>query len=104
MFHKPNPDNLKPCRHMQTLVSAWVDGKLSGLTLWYTKKHVQGCPQCRSSLPFLQTLHFRLSELGKAPAAHKLSDTQWQAVEAAWTRSEAQAAEAKKEPGHERQG
>ena len=88
MLHKPNPNNLKPCPHMQTLVSAWVDGKLTGLTRWYTEKHVQGCPQCQSSLPFLKTLHFRLSVIGKAAPVTQLSDDRWAAVEAAWEDSE----------------
>ena len=91
MAHKLDPNNVKPCSHMETLVSAWVDGKLTGIARWYTALHVKGCPQCQSSLPFLQTLHFRLSALAQSPAAEKLSDTRWQAVEAAWTQSEAQA-------------
>jgi len=87
-MHKLDPNNVKPCRHMETLVSAWVDGKLTGIARWYTALHVKGCPQCQSSLPFLQTLHFRLSELGQTPAPEKLSDPRWQAVEAAWVHTE----------------
>ena len=89
MSHKLDPHNVKPCRHMETLVSAWVDGKLTGLARWYTELHVKGCPQCRSALPFLRTLHFRLSALNRTPAPETLSDTRWQAVEAAWTQAEA---------------
>jgi len=90
MPHKLDPNNVKPCRHMETLVSAWVDGKLTGIARWYTALHVKGCPQCQSSLPFLQTLHFRLSALGSTSVPEKLSDPRWQAVEAAWVHSEAQ--------------
>lgn len=88
-MHKLDPANVKPCRHMETLVSAWVDGTLTGIARWYTELHVKGCPQCQSSLPFLRTLHFRLSALGQTPIPEKLSDPRWQAVEAAWTQSEA---------------
>ncbi len=91
MAHKFDPSNVKPCSHMETLVSAWVDGKLTGIARWYTALHVKGCPQCQASVPFLRTLHFRLSELGQKPASEKLPDTRWQAVEAAWLQSEAQA-------------
>ena len=91
MIHKLDPSNVKPCRHMQTLVSAWVDGKLTGLARWYTERHVKDCPQCQSSLPFLRTLHFRLSALGKDAGPEKtLSEQQWQAVEAAWAQAEGQ--------------
>ena len=89
MPHKLDPQNVKPCRHMETLVSAWVDGKLTGIARWYTALHVKGCPQCQSSLPFLRTLHFRLSALSRTPPAETLSDPRWQALEAAWTHAEA---------------
>lgn len=90
MLHKLDPTNLKPCWHMQTLVSAWLDGRLSGLALWYTKKHIKDCPQCQASVPFLKSLHFRLSGLGQKPAEDTLSETRWKAVEEAWTDSEQQ--------------
>lgn len=88
MMLKLDPTDLKPCRHMQTLVSAWVDGKLTGLARWYTEKHVQGCPQCQSSLPFLRSLHFRLSGLGKAQTPERLSEKRWEAVHAAWAQAD----------------
>ena len=28
---KPDPSDLKPCPHMRTLVSAWIDGRVTGL-------------------------------------------------------------------------
>jgi len=90
-MHKQDPNNLKPCWHMQTLVSAWVDGKLSGLTRWYTEQHIKGCPQCQSSLPFLRDLRFRLSSLGQRPVSREgLTDSQWEAVEKAWEQAEKQ--------------
>lgn len=90
MLHQIYPDNVKPCRHMQTLVSAWVDGRLTGLARWYTEKHVHDCPQCQASVPFLKSLHFRLSDLGAKPAQEALTEQQWQAVEAAWEQAEQQ--------------
>lgn len=90
MFKKPDPTNLKPCWHMETLVSAWVDGKLTGITRWYTERHLKDCAQCQSSVPFLKALHFRLSTLGETPPPAKLSDERWEAVEAAWQQSEQQ--------------
>lgn len=90
MPHKIDPTNLKPCGHMQTLVSAWLDGRLTGLARWYTEKHVKDCPQCQASVPFLKSLRFWLRDLGTKPAAETLSETRWQAVEAAWKQSEQQ--------------
>lgn len=75
---------------MQTLVSAWVDGRLTGLARWYTETHLKDCPQCQASVPFLKSLHFRLSDLGQKPAQDTLTEPQWQAVEAAWERAEQQ--------------
>ena len=89
MTHQLDPNNVKPCRHMHTLVSAWVDGKLSGIARWYTEQHVKGCPQCRSSLPFLRGLHLRLSDLAKKPSAETLPDKRWESLEAAWAEAEA---------------
>jgi hypothetical protein len=97
-MHKLDPNNVKPCRHMESLVSAWVDGKLTGIARWYTELHVKGCPQCQSSLPFLRTLNFRLSALAQKPVPEKLSDARWQAVETAWAQSEAQAGAATEDP------
>jgi hypothetical protein len=91
MLHKPNPNNVKPCWHMQTLVSAWTDGKLKGLAKWYTERHVADCPQCQSSLPFLKELHGRLFTLaGQTPpaSAESLAEERWEAVENAWKEAE----------------
>ena len=75
---------------MQTLVSALLDGRLSGIARWYTEAHIKNCPQCTASVPFLKALHFRLSGLGQKAAQDTLSEQQWQAVEAAWTEAEQQ--------------
>lgn len=62
---KLDPNDLKPCPHMRTLVSAWIDERLTGLARWYTERHIQGCRQCQFSLPFLRGM--------RAPAASRRS-------------------------------
>jgi hypothetical protein len=84
-LHKTDPGNLKPCPHMQTLVSAWVDGKLKGLARWYTEWHVKHCPQCQSAIPFLRALHERLQTLGSQDAAtQELPEVRWSRIKEAW--------------------
>lgn len=73
---------------MQTLVSAWVDGTLTGLARWYMERHVGGCRQCQSSLPFLRAMHARLRHLGAPPAEAALAPERWAQVEAEWERAE----------------
>ena len=89
MKHKIDPENLKPCPHMRTLVSAWTDGALRGLPRWYTEAHVKGCPQCQASLPFLRTLRARVGELAETgPVPEPLTETRRQTVEGAWEQAE----------------
>ena len=93
MLHKIDPTDLKPCRHMRTLVSAWMDGRLTGPARWYTEWHLRGCPQCQASLPFLRSLHARLLALpadAPAPAgpAGTLTEAQWAEIEACWAQAE----------------
>ncbi len=80
----PNPHDLKPCPHMRILVSSWLDGALAGFALWYTEFHIAHCPQCRSSLPFLRTLHSRLAQMGANSPEAALAPERWEQVEAAW--------------------
>lgn len=93
MSHKVDPNNLKPCPHMRTLVSAWVDGKLTGLARWYTEWHVRDCPQCQASLPFLRSLSARLNALpapspSQESAAGTLAEERWAKIEASWEQTE----------------
>lgn len=89
MKHKIDLEDLKPCAHMRTLVSAWTDGTLRGLPRWYTEAHIKGCPQCQASLPFLRSLKARVGELAEAgPPPEPLTDTRRLAVEAAWEQAE----------------
>lgn len=85
---KPDPTDLKPCPHMRTLVSAWSDGRLTGLARWYTERHVKDCPQCQSSIPFLRSMHARLLSLGAPPGDAALGPGRWARVEAEWERAE----------------
>ncbi len=73
---------------MQTLVSAWVDDRLTGLARWYTERHIQGCRRCQSSLPFLRAMRARLRHLGAPPAEAALAPERWAQVEAEWERAE----------------
>jgi hypothetical protein len=76
-----NPGDVKPCWYMRTLVSAMMDGQLSGFMLKYTEWHVSGCPQCQTSLPFLRALHGRLFELGRTDDVFSLSPERREGLE-----------------------
>ena len=73
---------------MRTLVSAWVDGGVTGLARWYTERHIQGCRRCQSSLPFLRAMRARLLNLGAPPPDAALAPERWAQVEAEWERAE----------------
>ena len=87
---KQDPYDLKPCPLMQTLVSAWVDGILSGLTRRYTEWHVAHCPRCTAAVDALRVLRARLRRLSGTPVADGdvLTPERRDAVEAAWRRSD----------------
>jgi anti-sigma factor RsiW len=91
MFHKKvDESNVKPCSHMETLVSAHVDGKLSGVQKWYTETHIAGCKQCQASVPFLQALRSRTLMLGaedineNAAQECHLAQDRWVNIEKEW--------------------
>lgn len=89
MIHrKSSANDLKPCPHMRTLVSAWIDGRLTGIAKWYTQWHVKNCPQCQSSLPFLRSLHERMRKLGEASS--ELPEERWAKIESAWEKLDEQ--------------
>jgi len=95
---RKDPNDLKPCRHMRTLVSAWIDGRLSGVACWYTWWHIRHCRQCRAAVDFLRALRGRLSALrassaAVAPATAGLTSEQWAGIEAAWDRIDASEAD-----------
>lgn len=86
---KRDSNDLKPCPHMQTLVSAWLDGKLSGLMRWYTAWHVAHCPRCTDAVPVLRLLRDRLRRLSHLPDPDEaLTPERRAAVEAGWEKAD----------------
>jgi hypothetical protein len=82
-MHKTDEWDKKPCPHMRTLVSAWLDGRLTGIARWYTEWHVHHCPRCGESVPFFRGLHRRLEALARVPAGDLGAD-RWSKIEKAW--------------------
>lgn len=75
---------------MRGLMSAWVDGALSGLARRFVEWHLGGCERCREALPILRALRTRLRGLkaeGDAPPP-SLSPERWAAVEASWEQAD----------------
>lgn len=96
-MHRRDPTDLKPCPHMRTLVSAWIDGKLTGLAKWYTERHIHDCRQCSASVPFLRKMHDRLRGLaGVEDNESTLATDRWQNLDAAFDRVEEAASKGKK--------
>ena len=85
---KHDPDDLKPCPHMETLVSGWLDGALNGLQRWYTQWHVSQCPRCSNAVPVLRVLKDRLHGIAEQPSDPALTPEQRAAVETAWQRAD----------------
>jgi hypothetical protein len=78
---------------MENWVSAWVDNKLTGFSLWYTRWHVRHCPRCTDSLPVLNALRARLRRLSDMPPldediAPALTPERRVAVQAAWEQTD----------------
>jgi hypothetical protein len=98
MFKKVDSSNVKPCHHMETLVSAYVDGNLTGIKCWYTESHIKGCKQCQASIPFLQALRARTLTMASdgAPdgvpdgtgAAPILGEERWEKIESSWNEAD----------------
>jgi anti-sigma factor RsiW len=86
-MHKRDPTDLKPCPHMRTLVSARIDGNLTGLAKWYTERHIHDCEQCSKSVPFLQRMQERLRGLEPATVddqpSEQLTTDRWRQLESA---------------------
>lgn len=86
---KHDPNDFKPCPHMQTLVSVWLDNALSGFLSRYTEWHIRHCPRCAAAIPVLRTLRdrlhqYRLSSTGEA----MLTPERQAALQAAWERAD----------------
>jgi len=74
----------KPCPHMRTLVSAWLDDRLTGLAKWYVEWHIKHCKQCSKSVPFFRKMHGRLENLAAKGSAVALDPARWDKIEKAW--------------------
>ena len=79
MFADPN--DTKPCPHMRVLVSAQVDGALSGLARWYTRYHVAHCAQCQKGEAAIIALRERMRS--QTASGNALPEERWAGVEAA---------------------
>ena len=88
---KHDPTDLKPCKHMETLVSSMVDGNLKGLPLLYTKSHVKGCAKCAASIPHLGKLKDRVCELGNQEDNTIMPPERWSNVEEGWDKTDMEA-------------
>jgi hypothetical protein len=78
---------------METLVSGYIDGNLTGVQKWYTESHIKGCKQCQASIPFLQALRARTLTLGVEQAQpelqeRKLDPNRWEKIETEWDQAE----------------
>ena len=83
-MHKTSDFDKKPCPHMRMLVSAWLDGALTGIAKWYVEWHMKSCPRCSASIPFFQGLHHRLEELAQRDDVPDLGAERWERIEEAW--------------------
>jgi hypothetical protein len=91
-LHKVDPGDMKPCRHMENLVSNRVDDKLTGAAKIYTDWHVSQCSKCQAGMQNLIVLKKRLSDLGPAgdqSGQSGLPAEQWSSVEAEWQKADA---------------
>jgi hypothetical protein len=91
-LHKIEPGDMKPCKHMEGLVSSKVDGKLTGVAKLYTDWHVSQCPRCQAGEQTLITLKSRLGDLNQEaeePTGPGLADEKWSSVEAQWQKEDA---------------
>ncbi|HWD41714.1 MAG TPA: hypothetical protein VG944_22925 [Fimbriimonas sp.] len=83
------PEELHPCKHMETLVSRRSDGTLAGPAKWYTDFHILTCVNCRTALKGLRALHQEIRDLKQsAKEGLRLSKEEWDLIEAGWDRSD----------------
>ena len=70
--------DVRPCKHMEGMVSAYADGSLKGPARWYTQLHALHCTQCRSAIQHLRVVIDKVSDLrnegtnvGRLPAERR---------------------------------
>jgi hypothetical protein len=55
--------DVRPCKHMEGMVSGYADGSLKGPGRWYTQLHALHCTQCRVAIQHLRVVIDKVSEL-----------------------------------------
>jgi hypothetical protein len=58
---------LQACPHMKGLLSGYADENLTGISRWYTRLHLSGCPQCTKVLEEIIQMLKQLRALKSAP-------------------------------------
>jgi hypothetical protein len=56
-------DDVRPCKHMEGMVSSLADGSLHGPARWYTQFHAMHCIQCKTAVKQLRAVIDRVSVL-----------------------------------------
>ena len=60
--------DVRPCKHMEGMVSSLADGSLHGPARWYTQLHAMHCTQCNAAVKNLKVVIGRVKELGDSGA------------------------------------
>jgi hypothetical protein len=55
------------CPHMKGLLSGYADENLTGISRWYTRLHLSGCPQCTKVLEEIIQMLKQLRALKSTP-------------------------------------
>ena len=60
--------DVRPCKHMETMVNGYADGSLRGPARWYTHVHAMHCGQCNGAIEKLRVVIEKVSDL-REPSA-----------------------------------
>lgn len=60
--------DVRPCKHMEEMVSGFADGSLQGPAQWYTRIHMLYCTPCAAAAKNLRVLIGQISRLRDAQA------------------------------------
>jgi hypothetical protein len=66
----PVERDVRPCRHMESMVNGLADGTLHGPARWYTELHALHCSQCRAAVKNLRGVIATVKELGGEAGTH----------------------------------
>ncbi len=91
-FHSESDESLEPCKHMEMMLNRTADGTAPPAMKWYAKSHAARCPRCGGFLRRITLLlnglrGMKSGELSE-PTADRLSQEQWETVEASWSEVE----------------